>query len=72
MSSVMKSVTYSYIEGYPTPYALDAVKVENGEVTLNIHEKFESLEDFYSGVQEVIHDLTLRPKDMESLKKEEV
>lgn len=54
MSSVLKSVAYSYISGLEKPFSLDAVVVEDGKVMLDIHQKFGSKGEFFRGISEVI------------------
>ena len=54
MSSVIKSVAYSYIDGYRKPFSFDVVCVENGKVTLDIHKKFATKEEFFDEIEGVI------------------
>lgn len=54
MPSVMKTVAYSYIDGYTKPFALDVLEVSDGQVRVNIHQKFATREEFDEAIEGVI------------------
>ena len=54
MASSIKSIAYSFCEGFPQPYALDVVMVDDGKVTLDVHRKFETRDEFFEAMEGVI------------------
>jgi hypothetical protein len=58
MSGTLKSVAYSYISASNKPFSFDAVFIEDGRVTLDIHKKVATKKEFFEIVEEVIPILT--------------
>ncbi len=54
MPSVIKSVAYSYIDSGPNPYSFDAICIEHGKVTLDVHQRFATREAFFEGILQVV------------------
>ena len=54
MSRMIKSVAYGYYEGFPKPYAFDALYVRDGELALNIHKTFETQAELFDEIEQVI------------------
>jgi len=54
MPSVIKSIAYSFIDEGPKPYSFDAIMIEKGQVTLDVHKRFATREEFFDGILEVI------------------
>ena len=54
MSSVLKSVAYSYISNSDKPFSFDAIAIEDGKVVLDIHRRLATKEEFYSAIEGVI------------------
>jgi hypothetical protein len=52
--STIKSVAYSFCDGFEQPYALDCVLITNGKLEIDVHGKYETREEFMAAIEGVI------------------
>lgn len=67
MSNTFKAIAYSYASTESQPFLFDAFCVEDGRVTLDIHQRFVSKEEFLEAIEGAINLLPAPPVEEVSL-----
>jgi hypothetical protein len=51
----MKSVAYSYVEGYEFPFNLEVLCIDSEGILVNISKKFATYEEFLEAMKSVVN-----------------
>ena len=54
MARVMKSVSYSYVEGYKFPFNLEVLLIDDGEIKMDISKKFATKREFLEAMEGLV------------------
>ena len=54
MARVMKSVAYSYVEGYKFPFNLEVLDIADGEIKVDISKKFRTYRELLAAMEDLV------------------